>query len=596
MTLPKLLVIDDQFARSRLHGQFAKTIRDRRNLCRVLGLTDETGDDRSPVHIETPVASAFFSPGQVWSGDRIENSLPLCLEAVRQGWPPEEDDAARWALVLLDLRFTFGRIDDEGEPEEASHFGLEAVLPALRREFPDLPVVVLSSVDKEAAHEAVRRGGACDFIQRTPAESDVPAKAMLAAKLRDFGLLEDEHGVIAGRSVALLKTLAGARRAATGKGNILLLGETGTGKELLARYVHDQSPKSRGPYVVFHAFGQAETLQEDELFGHVKGAFTGADAPRLGCFEIAHGGTLFIDEVADISGAVQNKLLRPIETRKVKRQGTNAETDIDVQLILATNKDLDAYAQKGHFKSDLLNRIRAYPISLPPLRNRKADIVLVAERLLVGICAEHEAKWPRRIHCDALASLRKHDWREGNVRALRNVLTRAVINHRDDDIMVASDIEFDGPTGMDDTEVGSQIGGSASTTALSGPAISGLDELIEMLEGFQFPSGYDALSGQLPRVQNAVASLLARYLNAALVETRKKRPGAPDDINLAGAASCILGNQVKSSPAADLVKRLLRMDEDVREDLFREYPLLREAFRQSLELRPSQSPTRKTEQ
>ena len=598
MTLPKLLVIDDQFARSRLHGQFAKTIRDRRNLCRVLGLTDETGDDRSPVHVETPVASAFFSPGQVWSGDRIENSLPLCLEAVRQGWPPEEDDTARWALVLLDLRFTFGRIDDEGEPEEASHFGLEAVLPALRREFPDLPVVVLSSVSKEAANEAVRCGGACDFIQRTPAESDVPAQVVLAAKLRTFGLLEDDRGVIAGRSVALLKALASARRAATGKGNILLLGETGTGKELLARYVHDQSPKSQGPYVVFHAFGQAETLQEDELFGHVKGAFTGADAPRAGCFEVAHSGTLFIDEVADISGAVQNKLLRPIETRKVKRQGANTEADVDVQLILATNKDLDAYTQKGSFKSDLLNRIRAYPISLPPLRNRKADLPLVAGRLLAGICAEHEAKWPRTIHSDAMIRLRKHDWREGNVRALRNVLTRAVINHRDDDILVASDIEFDVPTGTDDTEVGSEATDSGASKRSPASGMAGLDELVGLLGAFQFPSGYDALSGQLPRLQNAIASLLARYLNAALVETRKKRPGpsSPGDINLAGAASCIVGNQVKSSPAADLVKRLLRMDEGVKEELFGEYPLLREAFRQSLELRPSQSPSKRTEQ
>jgi DNA-binding NtrC family response regulator len=595
MNLPKLLVIDDQFARSRLHARFGKTIRDRRNLCRILGLLDETGDDRTPACVENPSASAHFCPGQIWTADRIENSLPLCLEAVRQGWPPEEEDAARWALVLLDLRFTFGRIDDEGEPEEASHFGLEVVLPALRREFSDLPVVVLSSVNKDAAHEAVRRGGASDFIQRTPEESDLPANTVLAAKLRDFGLLGDDRGVIAGRSVALLKTLASARRAATGKGNVLLLGESGTGKELLARYIHDQSPKNQGPYVVFHAFGQAETLQEDELFGHAKAAFTGADTARAGCFEVAHGGTLFIDEVADISGAVQNKLLRPIETRKVKRQGTNTETGVDVQLILATNKDLDAYAREGHFKSDLLNRIRAYPISLPPLRKRKADIPAVAERLLAGICAEHEAQWPRTIRPDAMARLVEHDWREGNVRALRNVLTRAVIDHHDDSIVVASDIVFDIPAGRDDIETDSDAASSASLEALPAAGLQGLDELVRLLESFQFPSSYDALSGQLPRLQNATASLLARYLDAALVETRKKRPGSSSagDINLAGAASCILGSQVKSSPAADLVKRLLRMDENVREELFGEYPLLREAFHQSVELRPSQTPNKK---
>jgi len=598
MTIPKLLVIDDQFARSRLHSRFGKTMRDRRNLCRILGLVDETGDERAPAGVENPVASACFCPGQVWSEDRIENSLPVCLEAVRQGWPSEDEDAVRWALVLLDLRFTFGRLDGDGEPEDASHFGLEVVLPALRREFPDLPVVVLSSVNKDAAHEAVRRGGACDFIQRTPEECDVPAKTVLAAKLRDFGLLEDDRGVIAGRSVALLKTLASARRAATGKGNVLLLGESGTGKELLARYIHDQSPKSQGPYVVFHAFGQAETLQEDELFGHAKGAFTGADGARQGCFEAADGGTLFVDEVADISGSVQNKLLRPIETRKIKRQGANAEVNVDVQLVLATNKDLDAYAKEGHFKSDLLNRIRAYPISLPPLRKRKADIPAVAERLLAGICAEHEAKWPRTIRPDAMASLVKHDWREGNVRALRNALTRAVIDHQDDNIVVASDIVFDAPAGIDVGDAGFKSEGSGSSETLSAAGPQGLGELVRLLETFEFPSGYDALSGQLPRLQNATASLLARYLNAALLETRKKRPGASatGDINLAGAASCVLGSQVKSSPAADLVKRLLRMNEDVREGLFQEYPLLREAFRQSVELRPSQTANKKTGQ
>lgn len=595
MTLPKILVIDDQFGRSRLQSQFAKAIRDRRNLCRVFGLADETGDDSTPVRMEDPVASACFCPGQVWNEDRIENSLPVCLEAVHQGWPAEEENAIRWALVLLDLRFTFGRLDEDSEPEEASHFGLEVVLPALRREFPDLPVVVLSSVNKDAAHEAVRRGGACDFIQRTPEESDLPTRAVLAAKLQDFGLLEDNRGVIAGRSVAMLKTLASARRAATGKGNILLLGESGTGKELLARYIHDQSSKSQGPYIVFHAFGQAETLQEDELFGHVRGAFTGADGVRQGCFEAANGGTLFIDEVADISGAVQNKLLRPVETRKIKRQGANAEVNVDVQLVLATNKDLDAYAKEGHFKSDLLNRIRAYSISLPPLRNRKADIPAVAERLLAGICAEHEAKWPRTIRPDAMASLVKHDWREGNVRALRNVLTRAVIDHQDDNIVVASDIAFDASGGTDIIEADTDSEGSGPLGASPASDPQSLGELVHLMETFEFPSGYEALSGQLPRLQNATVSLLARYLNAALLETQKRRPGASTtgDINLAGAVSCVLGSQVKSSPAADLVKRLLRIDKDVREGLFQEYPLLKEAFYQSVKLRHSQSPRNK---
>jgi DNA-binding NtrC family response regulator len=404
--------------------------------------------------------------------------------------------------------------------------------------------------------------------------------------LAEYGLLEDDRGLIVGRSIRLLQTLALARRGATGKGNILLLGESGTGKELLARYIHDKSPKARGPYRVFHAFGTAEPLQEDELFGHVRGAFTDAKTERAGLFEEASGGTLFIDEIGDISEVVQNKLMRPIEMRHVRRQGGNREKAVDVQLVLATNKQLDKHVATGLFKSDFLHRIDAFSITLPPLRDRREDIRILTERLLETLCHENAARWPRDIAPDAECALVTHDWRDGNIRELRNVLERMVKNNKDAEIVLADDIRFDASLARR-----SDVAHASKALATNVDTAKTAGNRLASLQGLPPEASYKALHGAWPPLQREVARLFAGYLVSAIEATRKHRAGGPPEgeLNLTGAVSCLFGRQVSTVTAADFVKRILQFDETAQDKIFCEHPILREALRIASSHRPTKS-------
>lgn len=323
--LPRILIIDDIFGSS---------LMDRRNLCRNFGLVDVTGDDESASEISEPVGEAVFRSGQIRDGNTVRNDINVCIDAVKKGWNGNPEK--RLALILLDLRFVSGQIvDDEPQGQSGDDlFGLN-ILDAIHQKYHDIPVVIVSSKEREEIIEDCRRRGASDFIQRHEhGTRTLSPREILKSKIFEHGLIEDNRDLlderyrIVGKSISLLRTLRSARRAATGKGNILILGETGTGKELLARYIHDISIKAEGRYKIFHPFGTAETLQEDELFGHVRGAFTGANSDREGFFETANGGTLFIDEIGDIPESIQLKLLRPLENRIVTRQGESDEIPI----------------------------------------------------------------------------------------------------------------------------------------------------------------------------------------------------------------------------------------------------------------------------
>jgi transcriptional regulator with PAS, ATPase and Fis domain len=216
-----------------------------------------------------------------------------------------------------------------------------------------------------------------------------------------------------------------ARTAARSNSTILVLGESGSGKEVLARAIHAESPRAEMPFVAVSCAALTESLLESELFGHERGAFTGAVARRKGKFEAADGGTLFLDEVGDIGPKLQVDLLRVLEERKLHRVGGNEPIDVDVRIIAATNRDLRKAVAEGRFREDLFYRLNVIPIVIPPLRDRREDIPLLVENFVERLALEMKKKL-EGVTPEALTAIMAHDW-PGNVRELRNVLERGAV-------------------------------------------------------------------------------------------------------------------------------------------------------------------------
>ncbi len=243
----------------------------------------------------------------------------------------------------------------------------------------------------------------------------------LQRQLSYQGVLED----LTGRSPAMQQVFSTIRQVAPSKAAVLVTGESGTGKELVARAIHALSPRGRGPFVAINCAALPETLMESELFGHEKGAFTGALERRAGCFELAQGGTLLLDEIGDMPVATQAKLLRVLEDSRVRRLGGKAETLVDVRVIASTNKVLEEALKKGEIREDLYYRLNVIPIALPPLRERMEDIPMLTGALLRELSKKHGCRVVNASP-EVIEQLRRHHW-PGNVRELRNVLERAVV-------------------------------------------------------------------------------------------------------------------------------------------------------------------------
>jgi DNA-binding NtrC family response regulator len=256
-----------------------------------------------------------------------------------------------------------------------------------------------------------------------------------------------------GRSPALRRVNELLKRVAPTRATVLITGETGTGKELVARSLHELSDRSRGPFVAINCSALPETLLESELFGYVKGAFTGAVAPRRGLFEEASGGTLFLDEIATISPAIQVKLLRVLQERRIQRLGSSQSIAVDFRLVAAGNMDLAGQVESGSFREDLFYRLNIFPILVPPLRERKDDIPLLASHFRLRF-AEENGLEPPEIQAETMERLLAHDW-PGNVRELENFIERAVIMHAGSRTM-----PFDAP-GSRRGEVAQEMGARA---------------------------------------------------------------------------------------------------------------------------------------
>lgn len=329
-------------------------------------------------------------------------------------------EGRRYSVVLTDLKLPGAD-------------GL-VVLDAALASDPSLPVVVLTGYGTVETAVAAMKRGAADFLSK-PVDPELLlllVRRLVSARRAAVAqaLLAEEAGLagmprIVGSSPALAEALERIRRAAATDVTVLLTGESGTGKELFARAVHALSARSRGPFVAVNVAALPEGLVENELFGHERGAYTGATERRAGRFELADGGTLFLDEIGELPPAVQTKLLRVVEERRFLRVGGTVALTSDVRLVAATNRDLSGLVKSGRFREDLYYRLEVFPVKLPPLRSRREDIPALAADF--ARAAAREAKRGAvELSPAAVERLLTHDW-PGNVRELRNVVERAVI-------------------------------------------------------------------------------------------------------------------------------------------------------------------------
>ena len=301
---------------------------------------------------------------------------------------------------------------------------------------PESAVILITAVDDyEAAVKAVKAGGASDYIRKGPGLVDEIKLAIgrslekVALSRQNFAFKRDAAtrnslDNIIGVSTAMEKLKQTIRTVASTSSTILVLGESGTGKELVARAVHVCSPRATEPFVSVNCGAFPETLLESELFGYVKGAFTGANQNKRGLFEVADGGTIFLDEISEMTLAMQVKLLRVLQERSVRPVGGTNEIAVDVRVIAATNRDLDKTVAEGGFREDLYYRLSVIPVRVPPLRDRREDVPLLANHFLKKY-ANAASRNISRLNAQALQELCGYEW-PGNVRQLENAIERAV--------------------------------------------------------------------------------------------------------------------------------------------------------------------------
>ena len=344
--------------------------------------------------------------------------------------------SANYEVLITDIKMP------QTDGIEVLHFAREAS--------PDTSVILITAVeDYEAAVQAVK-GGAFDYIHKGPGLVEElklsvgRAVETLTLQRQNFAFKRDAASRnsldnIIGKSSAIEKLKGTIRTVAPTGSTVLIYGESGTGKELVARAVHACSPRTSEPFVSINCGAFPETLLESELFGYVKGAFTGASQNKRGLFEVASGGTIILDEISEMSPSMQVKLLRVLQERTIRPVGGTQESPIDVRVIAATNKDLREMVAAGTFREDLFYRVSVIPLNVVPLRERREDVELLAHHFLKKYAAAAQ-KSILRINQDSMRSLRQYEW-PGNVRQLENTIERAVALEISEELRVEMEVE-----------------------------------------------------------------------------------------------------------------------------------------------------------
>jgi len=379
---------------------------------------------------------------------------------------------------------------------------------------PDSAIILITAVDDyEAAVQAVKAGGAADYIRKGPGlvdeiklainralEKQILSKQNFALR-RDAATRNSLDNII-GASSAMEKLKQTIRTVASTNSTILIYGESGTGKELVARAVHVCSPRATEPFVSVNCGAFPETLLESELFGYVKGAFTGANQNKRGLFEVADQGTIFLDEIGEMTLAMQVKLLRVLQERTVRPVGSATEIPIDVRVIAATNRDLDKQVAENTFREDLYYRLSVIPIRVPGLRERREDIPLLVNHFLKKY-APAAGKSIARVHASALDGLCGYEW-PGNVRQLENTVERAVALEMTNELHVELPVER-----------------SKAKAAAAGAGFAGMPETAS---GAVLPEGID--------MEKYVAQIERNLLQAALSQSNGVQTKAADVLGI----------------------------------------------------------------
>jgi DNA-binding NtrC family response regulator len=350
-----------------------------------------------------------------------ELSMRTALEANfrRRGWKVhsasgvsdavEKFRATKCKLVVTDMRMA----DGDGM----------AVMQGVRGFVPDIPVIILTAYGSVPGAVQAIKEGACDYLQKPVSFDELESTAQRFLRNESDG---SEEGIFEGiaESEALRRLLSRAQHVARTDADVLIEAESGTGKELVARMIHRASSRSKNAFVAVNCSALPDSLLESELFGHMRGAFTGAAGTKLGKFELAHGGTLLLDEVGEMPMALQPKLLRVLQEREIDRLGDTRSIPVDVRVIATTNRSLRERVDAGQFRSDLYYRLNVVPLTIPPLRERREDIVPMAHYFLRkhGACERFGTK---TISPELLDQMKAHDW-PGNARELENFVRRAL--------------------------------------------------------------------------------------------------------------------------------------------------------------------------